>query len=44
MDDPPDDGRRLPGRLGWVFWSALIVGVGFVLVYAVGGCLMHTIC
>lgn len=28
----------------WALWVAGGIGVLFVVVYAVGGCLMHTIC
>ena len=44
MSEPPDvDVRTRPG-MGWAFWVIGGVGLLFVVIYAVGGCLMHTIC
>jgi hypothetical protein len=44
VKNPADDNTRPKIGFGWAFWIIGAIGLLFVAIYAVGGCLMHTIC
>jgi hypothetical protein len=44
VSEPRDDDIRTRPGIGWAFWIAGGVGIIFVIIYAIGGCLMQTIC
>jgi hypothetical protein len=42
----PQDNDMRPQTRGafWAIWAVVAVGLGFAAIYAVGGCLLQTIC
>jgi hypothetical protein len=44
VTNPTDDDMRPKPGISWAIWIVGGAGLLFVVVYAVGGCMMHTIC
>ncbi len=42
--NPQDDVARPKRSFGWAIWVVVAVGLSFAVIYAVGGCLLQTIC